>query len=141
MFQVILPFNAQVIHDSKLFVEDLVVGDRITGYDLEHKMLVTAMLTAITPTEPLAKRLVMLNQVAHPACFAEDTMGLTIHGIKPLSSRPKSFMGFCRLNPKVLTLRHVMNVIESDATVPGYLLEWESPAYIWSEGVLVGNIA
>lgn len=142
MQQVVLPFNAQIIHDSKLFVADLVVGDRITGYDLQRKMLVTATLTAVTPLEPVAKRIVNCHQQPHPICFAEETVVLTPQGNKTLGSRPRSFMGFCRHNSKVVTLRQVLTVVEfGDTTVPAFLLQWESPAYIWSEGVLVGSAA
>jgi hypothetical protein len=139
MHKVILPYNATVIHNGKLFVNELVPGDVITGYDLKTKMLRSVPLVEVTPVEQLTKRLLMLDRHHKAVCFVDETIGLTTSGPKSLAERPVNFIGFCRHNPKVLTLRKVVNVVAYTDIVPAFLLKWDNPAYIWAEGILVGS--
>ncbi len=139
MRQVILPYNAQIIHNGKLFVNELVPGDLITGYDLRNKMLKSVSILEITPLE-VAKKLLLLQVYNKPVCFVDETVCYTPHGEKSLAERPINFIGFCRHNPKVLTLRTRLNVLDfPGVTIPAFLLKWDSPDYIWSEGILVGS--
>ncbi len=141
MRQVILPFNATIIHNGKLFVTELVPGDLITGYDLRHKMLKTVTIQEITPVEQITKKVLMLHNHHKAVSFVDETIGVTTAGEKSLADRPVNFVGFCRHNTKVLTLRKVVNVVEYSDIIPAFLLKWETVDYIWSEGILVGSAA
>jgi len=141
MRQVILPYNATVIHNGKLFVQELAPGDLITGYDLRSKMLKSVTLQEITPVEQITKKLLMLQNHHKTVCFVDETVGYTTTGEQKLADRPSNFVGFCRHNTKVLTLRRVLNVIEYSDIVPAFLLKWDNTDYIWSEGILVGSSA
>ncbi len=122
-----------------MYINELVTGDRVVAYDYRNKMLKEIPVTVEKIEQ--ARKCIVLMERQNARCFTWETVGLTPLGEKKIIERPDVFMGFCRFNSKVVTMRKVLDIIEKDELVDLYRLTWESPDYIWSGGALVGSPA
>jgi len=144
MRHVIVPSLAWILCRGKGVVADLVVGDQVQAYDYRNQKVCMATITGINPVES-ARHMLLPIERFKMIPITKETVGLTSVGEKTLEET-RQYIGYCHTNPGKLLERNFSTALEQHQlqqfegiVADAVELQWESPDYIWFEGILVGT--
>lgn len=139
MRSAIVPVQAGILCPHKITVADLIPGDCINGYDPYRRRVTSACITSIEPM-PVSKKILATMLRFQTQLLIPETIIYTPHGERSLADARHELYGYCYENPKNLIIRQVDSLIETGEQVDTIKLTWESPDYIWLNGILVGTV-
>jgi hypothetical protein len=117
---------------------ELIPGDQVQAYDYRNMRPVFATILEKN-LGPQLKRVQLEITKFKTIEWTHETVGLTSTGEKTLKDGVRQFLGYCNHNPKNLVPRDIQSTIEYNALIDTVELVWETPDYLWVEGILCGT--